>query len=366
MDWPTQIRTVSQVSSALDAIHALGIVHRDLSPENILIADDGMAKLIDFGVARGPGSQLTRTSATYMLGKPGYMAPEQSQTPKDVTSAADQWSLAAITYEALAGHPPFMDTESLDLNAYWDRVTRDQTPIALTSINGTVTDEVSSVIARALSFEPRDRFASAGEFARALGRSPTRKVELADWSAGSSTERQTVAGRRPARAHGTRRITRRAFVAGAVVLAGAMALFVVIRSPVPRAQQDAVIRSPEPAQPAIASVLLRSPVPAAVVTIDGEEHQLPFQVQGKAGVRRTVTVSAQGYQRETIDLLISVGEGVRDVPLKPVPRPNVTSDETGPRSSSKDQRKRHIRRSGTPSANGGFKDVPPEEEPKSP
>ncbi|MEU8387466.1 serine/threonine-protein kinase [Micromonospora sp. NPDC048843] len=98
---------VVQVAAALDAVHALPVVHRDLKPHNILIAADGTVKLIDFGVAKilSPGAtQYTRQGST--VGSRGYQAPEQI-LEEQVTPATDLYALGCIVYKMLTGRPPF-------------------------------------------------------------------------------------------------------------------------------------------------------------------------------------------------------------------------------------------------------------------
>ncbi|MET8869692.1 protein kinase [Nonomuraea sp. NPDC004580] len=98
-------RLMAQVAEALAAAHALGVVHRDVKPGNVLIDTAGRARLSDFGVARivhGPG--LTGTSS--IIGTPAYLAPEVAEGDA-ATSAVDVYALGLILYELLAGRPPF-------------------------------------------------------------------------------------------------------------------------------------------------------------------------------------------------------------------------------------------------------------------
>jgi eukaryotic-like serine/threonine-protein kinase len=99
-----------QIASALAAAHAAQIVHRDVKPGNILIADDGTAKITDFGVSRAVGD-VTVTQTGMMAGTPAYLAPEvaRGQLP---TPASDVFSLGATLYAALEGHGPFGDSDN--------------------------------------------------------------------------------------------------------------------------------------------------------------------------------------------------------------------------------------------------------------
>jgi hypothetical protein len=95
----------AQVASALATAHAAGIVHRDVKPANILVADDGTARISDFGIAHAFG-EATLTSAGMLTGTPAYLAPEVARG-EGSTPASDVFSLGATLYAALEGQPPF-------------------------------------------------------------------------------------------------------------------------------------------------------------------------------------------------------------------------------------------------------------------
>lgn len=97
----------SQIASALAAAHASGIVHRDIKPGNVLINDEGVAKITDFGIARAAGD-LTLTQTGTFAGTPAYLAPEVARG-QDPTHASDVFSLGATLYDAVEGGPPFPD-----------------------------------------------------------------------------------------------------------------------------------------------------------------------------------------------------------------------------------------------------------------
>jgi serine/threonine protein kinase len=94
---------------SVQAAHAAGVLHRDIKPENILLAEGGVPRLMDFGLAKSlvaEGSVLTQDSS--VLGTPAYMSPEQARGEvRALTAATDQYSLGAVFYHLLTGHPPF-------------------------------------------------------------------------------------------------------------------------------------------------------------------------------------------------------------------------------------------------------------------
>jgi serine/threonine protein kinase len=107
---PREAAELAQVLAwAVHAAHEKGVVHRDLKPQNILLAADGTPKVTDFGLAKGADSALTVSGA--VLGTPSYMAPEQaSGDSRKVGPVADVYALGTILYQALTGRPPFRGT----------------------------------------------------------------------------------------------------------------------------------------------------------------------------------------------------------------------------------------------------------------
>lgn len=158
-------RIIARIAAALDFAHRHGIVHRDIKPENIIL-QEGEPLVLDFGIAKAisaaGGETLTRTGIA--VGTPAYLSPEQASGETQLDGKSDQYSLACTLYEMLAGVPPFTGTSAQGVIAK-----RFAGPPALVSEHvSTITDESAAVIAKALSLESGDRFATTVDFAAAL------------------------------------------------------------------------------------------------------------------------------------------------------------------------------------------------------
>ncbi|GAA4529257.1 serine/threonine-protein kinase [Amycolatopsis samaneae] len=105
LDQPRAAAVADAVAAALQAAHRRGITHRDVKPGNVLLGEDGLVKLTDFGLARSV-SEVTLTHAGLMLGTPAYIAPELA-SGSPTTPAADLWELGATLFAAVAGRPPY-------------------------------------------------------------------------------------------------------------------------------------------------------------------------------------------------------------------------------------------------------------------
>ena len=152
-------RIAAGLCRALGRAHAGRIVHRDVKPENVLLAHDGTVKVGDFGIARLAES-TTEVPAGTIVGTPRYMAPEQARGGP-VTPATDVYAAGVVLYEMLAGRPPFAGQSAVELAL---RHVTDPPP----PLPDGVPDDLASVVARALAKEPAARYADGETMARAL------------------------------------------------------------------------------------------------------------------------------------------------------------------------------------------------------
>ena len=151
----------ADVLAALDYAHRQGIVHRDIKTANIIVGADGVAKVMDFGIARVLGGQR-HTKVGFIVGTLAYMSPEQIKG-EELDGRSDLYSLGIVLYEMLAGRPPFQaDTEWALMQA---QVQHAPPPLSTFTSVG---PPLENVVHRALEKVPADRFQSASEFRQAL------------------------------------------------------------------------------------------------------------------------------------------------------------------------------------------------------
>jgi hypothetical protein len=160
------VRIATEVASALDYAHRQGVIHRDIKPENILLHDN-RALVADFGIAlaasKAGGTRMTETGMS--LGTPHYMSPEQAMGEREISARSDVYALGCVLYEMLTGDPPFTGSTAQAIVA---RVVT-ESPRSLTSQRHTIPPQVEAAVLTSLEKLPADRFATAAEFAAALG-----------------------------------------------------------------------------------------------------------------------------------------------------------------------------------------------------
>jgi len=177
------------VAEALDYAHGQGLVHRDVKPENILFTS-GKACLADFGIARAIERTIdeSTTSTGLVRGTPAYMSPEQAGGGRDYDGRSDQFSLACVLYEMLAGMPAFMGPTPEAIIAQRFQ----HAPRKLNVYRPSVSPALESVIQRALSLTPADRFATLAAFSAAL-RDATRQSTVESKAPSGSTSAAALA-----------------------------------------------------------------------------------------------------------------------------------------------------------------------------
>jgi tetratricopeptide (TPR) repeat protein len=149
-------RIVEQLADALAAVHALGIIHRDLKPDNVLLTEEGVPKVTDFGLARQGDVGMTQTGQ--VMGTPAYMAPEQARgDTHHLGPAADIWALGAILYRLLTGRVPF---KAAGIPATLKLVT-DADPVPIRQLIPGCPRDLETITLKCLSKEPGKRYASA-------------------------------------------------------------------------------------------------------------------------------------------------------------------------------------------------------------
>ncbi|PKL93483.1 MAG: hypothetical protein CVV20_03430, partial [Gemmatimonadetes bacterium HGW-Gemmatimonadetes-1] len=274
-----------EVADALGYAHGLGVIHRDIKPENILL-QGGHALVADFGIAlavqSAGGQRMTQTGLS--LGTPQYMSPEQAMGEKQIDERSDVYALGAVMYEMLVGEAPFTGPS---VQAIVARLIT-EVPRGMAAQRKAVPVQVEAAVMRALEKLPADRFATAGDFARALqGQGDS-----------ATLNRYLQSGAAAAPAH--RRFSRREAAAWALA-ASAVAVLVSGRFQSRPAPETPVIRTT--IDPAPGERLMVGGFP---IVISAQGDRLAYVTQGSAGyrtvVRRTselggeVTIAAQSLR----------------------------------------------------------------------
>lgn len=162
LDPASTVRIAGHVLGALDHAHDHHIVHRDVKPQNILIADDGLVKVTDFGLAKSV-MDADLTLAGNVLGTPTYISPEQASDDPQ-TASSDLYSLGCVLYQCLAGRPPFVGqskAEVVDMHLH-------TVAPPLRALRPDLSPTLEAPIMRSLAKDPDERFESAREMSAAL------------------------------------------------------------------------------------------------------------------------------------------------------------------------------------------------------
>jgi len=186
------IRITVGICEALEYIHANGVVHRDLKPENVMVDANDEIRLIDFGIAANAGARrLTFANFSQSMGTPDYISPEQVRGKRG-DERSDIYSLGVMLYEMLTGQVPFSGPNPFAVMN--DRLLNQ--PVPPSTLNAAITPQLQEILYRALEREPKNRYASAREFAHDLKHQETvgiaERVAEAAWETRHSPERKRV------------------------------------------------------------------------------------------------------------------------------------------------------------------------------
>jgi serine/threonine-protein kinase len=171
---PIAVRIVQDAASGLHAAHELkdeqgspiGLVHRDISPQNVLITFDGVVKIVDFGVAKAAGRTVEHTNSGQIKGKPPYMSPEQA-LGKEIDRRTDVFALGIILYQLTTGKHPFRgENDMITLQ----NIVSDRPIIPPRAYDKEYPKPLEAVVLKALDRDPEKRFQSAAELEASLDR----------------------------------------------------------------------------------------------------------------------------------------------------------------------------------------------------
>ncbi len=152
-----------QIAEGLDTAYKNGVVHRDIKPQNIVINSQGVAKITDFGLARSRET-VTLTQSNVFMGTAYYIPPEQAESGRSADIRSDLYSVAAVLFEMLSGHPPYEGDTAVDIVV---KHMNDKVP-SICNIRPELPRELDQFMQKAMAKLPADRFSTPREFINAL------------------------------------------------------------------------------------------------------------------------------------------------------------------------------------------------------
>ncbi len=152
-----------QIAEGLDTAYKNGVVHRDIKPQNIVINSQGVAKITDFGLARSHET-VTLTQSNVFMGTAYYIPPEQAESGRSADIRSDLYSVAAVLFEMLSGHPPYEGDTAVDIVV---KHMNDKVP-SICTIRSELPLEIDTFMQKAMAKLPADRYSTPREFIDAL------------------------------------------------------------------------------------------------------------------------------------------------------------------------------------------------------
>ena len=292
------LRVLREVAAALDYAHRHGVVHRDVKPENILLDEDGHALVADFGIASVDPHDTTVISAGetrvspdsvtergLVIGTPSYMSPEQASGRRDLDGRSDEYSLACVAFELLAGSAPFTGTSAEQLV---QRPT--QAPPSLVARRPDLPRAADAALGRALALDPEARYDTACAFAEAL------TMAIADTPSHASRADRTPHVADVAKPDVMRSSRRLVVLAGTgLIVASALAATLIVR-------ERAVTRvPPAPSGPPVVAVLPFGNLgpPSDAYFADALTDEVTGRLAALSGLRVIAGASARQYKGST-------------------------------------------------------------------